>query len=58
MHLLLAAALVPFALAIVLARGEPAKTISCLGVMGVACVIACAALVRMLRARPQDRSAL
>jgi hypothetical protein len=51
MTLLLAFLLVPLAAAIVLARGEPIRTISCLGAMGVGCVIACWSVMSLLRQR-------
>ncbi|MDP4005614.1 hypothetical protein [Methylobacterium sp. NEAU K] len=51
MTLLLALLLPPLAIAIVLARGEPVRTISCLGAMGVGCVIACWSLMGLLRQR-------
>ncbi|MDP4021080.1 hypothetical protein Q8W71_00455 [Methylobacterium sp. NEAU 140] len=51
MTLLLALVLLPLVVAIVLARGEPVRTISCLGAMGVGCVIACYSLVGLLRPR-------
>jgi hypothetical protein len=43
--------LLPLAVAIVLARGEPVRTISCLGAMGVGCVIACSSVVSLIRHR-------
>jgi hypothetical protein len=49
MTLLLAFLLVPTAFAIVLARGEPIRTISCLGAMGVGCVIAVGSVMSLLR---------
>ncbi|WP_201025790.1 hypothetical protein [Methylobacterium sp. GXS13] len=51
MTLLLALLLLPLAIAIVLARGEPVRTISCLGAMGVGCVIACWSVMGLLRHR-------
>ena len=51
MTLLLAFLLLPLAFAIVLARGEPIRTISCLGAMGVGCFIACCSMMEMLRHR-------
>lgn len=51
MTLLLAVLLLPLAVAIVLARGEPVRTISCLGAMGVGCVIACGSVMSLLRHR-------
>jgi hypothetical protein len=51
MTLLLAFLLLPLAVAIVLARGEPIRTISCLGAMGVGCVIACSSVVSLIRHR-------
>ena len=51
MHLLLAAVLLPIGLAVILGRGEPAKTISCLGLMGVVCAIAVATLLGAARRR-------
>ena len=51
MTVLLVLALLPIVLALVLARGEPVRTISCLGAMGVGCVIACAGVVGLLRQR-------
>jgi hypothetical protein len=51
MILLVALALLPLVVAIVLARGEPVRTISCLGAMGVGCFIACSSLVGLLRQR-------
>ncbi|MGH1572006.1 hypothetical protein ACRAWG_16560 [Methylobacterium sp. P31] len=51
MTLLLALLLPPLAVAIVLARGEPVRTISCLGAIGVGCVIACWSVVGLLRQR-------
>ena len=43
--------LLPLVIAIVLARGEPVRTISCLGAMGVGCVIACSSLFSVIRDR-------
>ena len=51
MTLLRAFLLVPLAAAIVLARGEPIRTISCLGAMGVGCVIACWSVMSLIRQR-------
>jgi hypothetical protein len=51
MTLLFVFLLLPLALAIVLARGEPVRTISCLGAMGVGCVIACLSVASLLRHR-------
>lgn len=51
MPLLLALTLMPLVLAIVLARGEPVRTISCLAAMGVACLIACSTLLGLVRDR-------
>lgn len=51
MTLLLALLLLPLAIAIVLARGEPVRTISCLGAMGVGCVIPCWSVMGLLRHR-------
>ncbi|MGU3667274.1 hypothetical protein ACLBX9_24070 [Methylobacterium sp. A49B] len=51
MTLMLAFLLLPLAVAIVLARGEPVRTISCLGAMGVGCVIACSSVVSLIRHR-------
>ncbi|MCJ2057699.1 hypothetical protein MKL09_14180 [Methylobacterium sp. J-048] len=51
MTLLLAFLLLPLAVAIVLARGEPVRTISCLGAMGVGCFIACWSVMGFLRHR-------
>jgi hypothetical protein len=51
MTLLFVLLLLPLAVAIVLARGEPIRTISCLGAMGVGCVIACTSVVSLLRHR-------
>ncbi|AIQ91107.1 hypothetical protein [Methylobacterium oryzae] len=51
MTLLYVFLLLPLALAIVLARGEPVRTISCLGAMGVGCVIACLSVASLLRHR-------
>jgi hypothetical protein len=51
MTLLLAFLLPPLTIAIVLARGEPVRTISCLGAMGVGCAIACLSLVSLARHR-------
>ena len=51
MTVLLALALLPIILALVLARGEPVRTISCLGAMGVGCVIACSSVLGLLRQR-------
>ena len=45
MTLLFVFLLLPLAVAIVLARGEPIRTISCLGAMGVGCVIAATSVV-------------
>ncbi len=44
-------AIIPLTAAIVLARGEPVRTISCLGAMSVGCVIACTSLLGLLRGR-------
>ena len=49
MILLVVLALVPLIVAIVLARGEPLRTISCLVAMGVGCFIACTSLVGLVR---------
>ncbi len=51
MTLLLAFLLLPLALAIVLARGEPVRTIAALGAMGVGCFIACWSVMGLLRHR-------
>lgn len=51
MTVLLVLALLPIVLALILARGEPVRTISCLGAMGVGCVIACSTVVGLLRQR-------
>lgn len=51
MTVLIVLALLPIILAFVLARGEPVRTISCLGAMGVGCVIACLSMVGLLRQR-------
>ncbi len=51
MTLLLGFLLLPVAVAIVLARGEPVRTISCLGAMGVGCAIACLSVVSLIRHR-------
>jgi hypothetical protein len=51
MTLLLAVLLPPLAVAIVLARGEPIRTISCLGAMGVGCAIACSSVISLIRHR-------
>jgi hypothetical protein len=51
MTLLLAFLLPPLTVAIVLARGEPVRTISCLGAMGVGCAIACLSLLSLARHR-------
>ena len=51
MTLLLAVLLVPIVVAIVLARGEPVRTISCLGAMGIGCMIACGSVMNLLRHR-------
>lgn len=51
MTLLFILAVIPLTVAIVLARGEPVRTISCLGAMSVGCVIACYSLVGLLRGR-------
>lgn len=51
MTVLLVLAVIPLTVAIVLARGEPVRTISCLGAMSVGCVIACTSLFGFLRNR-------
>ena len=51
MVLLFGFLLLPLTVAIVLARGEPVRTISCLGAMGVGCAIACLSLVSLVRHR-------
>ena len=51
MVLLFGFLLLPLTVAIVLARGEPVRTISCLGAMGVGCAIACLSLVSFVRHR-------
>ena len=51
MTLMLGLLLLPLAVAIVLARGEPVRTISCLGAMGVGCAIACLSVVSLIRHR-------
>ena len=51
MILLLGFLLLPLTVAIVLARGEPVRTISCLGAMGVGCAIACLSLIGLVRHR-------
>lgn len=51
MTVLLALALAPIILALVLARGEPVRTISCLGAMSVGCFIACSTVVGLMRHR-------
>lgn len=51
MTLLFVFLLLPLAVAIVLARGEPIRTISCLGAMGVGCVIACTSVIGLFRHR-------
>jgi hypothetical protein len=51
MTVLFVLAIIPLTVAIVLARGEPVRTISCLGAMGVGCFIACSSLFGLLRSR-------
>lgn len=51
MTLLVVFAVIPLTVAIVLARGEPVRTISCLGAMSVGCLIACYSLFGLLRGR-------
>ena len=51
MTLLLGFLLLPLTVAIVLARGEPVRTISCLSAMGVDCAIACLSLIGLVRHR-------
>ncbi|WP_449411240.1 hypothetical protein [Methylobacterium komagatae] len=51
MTLLFIFAVVPLTVAIVLARGEPVRTISCLGAMSVGCLIAIYSLFGFVRAR-------
>jgi hypothetical protein len=51
MTVLLVLAVIPLTVAIVLARGEPVRTISCLGAMSVGCVIAFTSLFGFLRNR-------
>lgn len=47
--------LVPLVVAMVLARGDLVRTVSCLGLMGVGCLIACYSLVSLLRTRASQR---
>lgn len=54
MTVLLVLAVIPLTVAIVLARGEPVRTISCLGAMSVGCLIACYSLFGFLRARASN----
>ncbi len=51
MTVLFVLAVIPLTVAIVLARGEPVRTISCLGAMSVGCLIACYSLFGALRWR-------
>ncbi len=51
MTIVLVLAIIPLTVAIVLARGEPVRTISCLGAMSVGCLIACTGLLGLLRSR-------
>lgn len=51
MTVLLILAVIPLTVAIVLARGEPVRTISCLGAMSVGCLIACYTLANAVRGR-------
>ncbi|GJE37734.1 hypothetical protein [Methylobacterium persicinum] len=51
MTVLFVLAVIPLTVAIVLARGEPVRTISCLGAMSVGCLIACYSLFGALRGR-------
>ena len=51
MTVLFVLAVIPLTVAIVLARGEPTRTVSCLGAMGVGCLIACAGVLGLLRGR-------
>ncbi|WP_267423237.1 hypothetical protein [Methylobacterium sp. GC_Met_2] len=51
MILLIGFLLLPLTVAIVLARCEPDRTISCLGAMGVGCAIACLSTIGMVRHR-------
>ena len=44
-------AVIPLTVAIVLARGEPVRTISCLGAMSVGCLIACYSVFGFVRGR-------
>ena len=49
MTVLLVLAVIPLTVAIILARGEPVRTISCLCAMSVGCVIACTGVIGLLR---------